>query len=93
MKQPITIDGVEYLSINDFAGVVQRSYPAIYSLISNGGNQPDGNIAKLKSIRYNGSLYVPVTEIEDFVFATVGRTPKFYKYRFDEAGKLKTVER
>lgn len=93
MKQTIKIEGEEYLSINDFAREVKRSYPAIYSLISNGGTQPDGSKVKLKSFRYNGSLYVPVSEVLDFTFATVGRSPSFYKYRFDENNELITVER
>lgn len=59
MGKPVLIDGEEYVSIHDFARLVNKSYMTIYTLAKYGSR--NGEIV-LKSIMWNNRRLILLSE-------------------------------
>jgi hypothetical protein len=72
------IQGVECICVGDFAKVIKKSPAHISNLIAKGNS-----VRKLKCIRSLGAPRIPVSEITEFPFTTVGRNCHVYYYQED----------
>jgi hypothetical protein len=70
------IDGVKYLTANDFAKLLDRSRQSIDTLIRHGNR-----IRKMKSYHDDkNKIYVPLSEVTEFPFCMQGIDGHVYHY-------------
>ena len=84
------IDGVDCVSIMQFAKITKRSDNSIRHLITYGNK-----IRKMKTIRAGGKPFVPLSELFDFPFVQCGRHDELgymVKKFKEENGELVTVD-
>jgi len=71
------IDGIKYLSANDFAKLLDRSRQSVDHLIRTGNR-----IRKLKVFRDGkNNIFVPLSEVTEFPFTLQGQNAKVYASR------------
>lgn len=81
------IDGIKYLTANDFAKLLERSRQSVDILIRKGNR-----IRRLKSYHNNkNNIYVPLSEVTEFPFTMQGQNPKVYHYTME--GKRTITEK
>lgn len=81
-KEAVTINGRDYLTVQDFAKITNRSVASVRQYMSLGNR-----IRKIKSMRLAGRALIPVTEVYTFPFTMSGRnTEDVYNYRLGEEG-------
>jgi len=79
--KPVNIDGAEYYTVRQFAELVHHTEGSIRQLLSTGNR-----IRKLKGIKMLGKTFIPIEELTEFLFTTVGRNYKTI-YKFTKEGK------
>lgn len=74
----VFINDVLCIRLIDFATVTNRSHGHISNLTLKGNS-----VRKLKCIRIGNNPYIPVSEITEYPFTTVGRNCQTYYYKED----------
>jgi hypothetical protein len=82
---PTKINGEPCISLMDFAKATNKSPSHISNLILKGNSQ-----RQMRCVRMGKMPYIPVKEITEFPFTTVGRNCKVYYYL--ASGKTTEVE-
>ena len=85
--ESINIEGVEHFTIEDFAKIVGKSISAVRVMISRGNS-----IRKLKTEKYGGKPFIPISEVTDYPFPVPGRPLQLGKlvvyYSIKENGRV-----
>ena len=78
--EPILINGSQYITVQEFAAIVNRSDQTVYNLIKKGNS-----IRKLKCINIAGKHLILYKEVVDFPFTWSGKCAKdnIYHYTYD----------
>lgn len=73
-----TLNGEKYVRLYDFANAVNKTASHVNNLVLKGNS-----IRKLRSIRFMNVVCIPISELTEFPFTTVGRKAKVYYYNED----------
>lgn len=74
--KPITIEGHDFITITMFANAAGCSYATIYSLVKYGDK---GTGKKLRSITWNSTVFIYLSELKGFTPRKKGRPRKVVK--------------
>jgi len=83
-KRRININGKDYLTIKDFAMIVNRSESTIRQLLYKGNR-----LRRLRCDHVGSKPFIPYSELTEYPFTVAGRDfTNAYTYEFDEEGKM-----
>jgi hypothetical protein len=83
--QPIKLNGINYLTLRQFAQFLNKSDQTIFNLVTYGNA-----IRKLKSVKIGNTVFIPYAEIVNFPFTMPGRYAKDNVYHYNYKGEVVT---